>query len=168
MVPPAQNPAVSSERHAAVVPARVPDAAAFEQAMVGFFTEAAEMLGLPKSVAAIYAVIFASPRPLSFADVETRLQLSKGSVSQGLRFLRQIGAIRAAEGGERRGVRSEERQPVSPWCHQGSVQRKKSLWIIGPVVYSSGATWWGSSFQDYEKLQGQSAGNSLSLQRVLG
>jgi hypothetical protein len=88
-----------------------PDAAAFEQAMGGFFMEAAEVLGLPKSVAAIYAVIFASPRPLCFADVETRLQLSKGSVSQGLRFLRQIGAIKVAE--PRRSKVAQASQPAS-------------------------------------------------------
>jgi hypothetical protein len=85
-----------SQRNPAVTSPVSSDAAAFEQATVGFFTEAAEVLGLPKSVAMIYAVIFASPRPLSFAEVEDRLQLSKGSVSQGLRFLRQIGAIKAA------------------------------------------------------------------------
>ena len=101
MVPSALNLPLSSERRSAVAPAPSPDVASFERAMVEFFVEAADMLGLPKSVAAIYAVIFASPRPLSFAEIETRLHLSKGSVSQGLRFLRQIGAIRAAEGSEK-------------------------------------------------------------------
>ena len=71
--------------------------AEFEQAVVELFAQAADTLGIPKSVTAIYAVIFASPRPLSFADVESRLGLSKGSVSQGLRVLRKVGAIRAVD-----------------------------------------------------------------------
>jgi len=51
------------------------------------------MLGVPKSVAAIYGIVFASPDPLSFADIEARLDISKGSVSQGLRVLRETGAL---------------------------------------------------------------------------
>lgn len=65
----------------------------FEAAVVGYFVEAAGMLGVPKSVAAIYGIVFASPPPLSFAEIEARLSLSKGSVSQGLRVLREIGAL---------------------------------------------------------------------------
>lgn len=48
---------------------------------------------MPKSLAAIYGIVFASPTPLSFADIGDRLDLSKGSVSQGLRALREVGAI---------------------------------------------------------------------------
>jgi DNA-binding transcriptional regulator GbsR (MarR family) len=66
---------------------------AFEAALVGFFVDAADLVGVPKSVAAIYGVIFASPQPLSFAEIGSRLKLSKGSVSQGLRILREVGAV---------------------------------------------------------------------------
>lgn len=66
----------------------------FEAAVVDFFVDAAGLLGVPKSVAAIYGVIFASPQPLSFAEVEARLDISKGSVSQGLRVLQEIGALK--------------------------------------------------------------------------
>lgn len=69
-------------------------AVSFEQAMVDFFVDAAELLGVPKSVAAIYGIVFASPVPLSFADIESRLDISKGSVSQGLRVLREVGAVK--------------------------------------------------------------------------
>jgi DNA-binding transcriptional regulator GbsR (MarR family) len=62
--------------------------------MVDFFVDAAELLGVPKSVAAIYGIVFASPQPLSFADIESRLDISKGSVSQGLRVLREVGAVK--------------------------------------------------------------------------
>jgi DNA-binding transcriptional regulator GbsR (MarR family) len=73
---------------------RPTDAVAFEAAMVDFFVDAAELLGVPKSVAAIYGIVFASPIPLSFAAIEARLDISKGSVSQGLKILREVGAVK--------------------------------------------------------------------------
>ncbi len=84
---PAHSLVIAGARDGAVV--------AFEAAMVDFFVDAAELLGVPKSVAAIYGIVFASPAPLSFADIESRLDISKGSVSQGLRVLREVGALRA-------------------------------------------------------------------------
>jgi len=80
---------------------------AFQQAIVELFGPAADVLGIPRSIAAIYAVIFASPRPLCFADVENRLGLSKGSVSQGLRVLRNVGAIQIAGATEQSAKREE-------------------------------------------------------------
>lgn len=70
------------------------DLVAFEKAVVDFFVEAAELLAVPKSVAVLYGIVFASPRPLSFSDIEGRTELSKGSISQGLRVLREMGAIK--------------------------------------------------------------------------
>jgi DNA-binding transcriptional regulator GbsR (MarR family) len=72
---------------------RTADVVAFERAMVDFFLEAADMLGVPKSVAAIYGIVFASPAPCCFAEIEARLDISKGSISQGLRVLREMGAL---------------------------------------------------------------------------
>jgi DNA-binding transcriptional regulator GbsR (MarR family) len=83
---PARGLVIAGTRDRAVV--------AFEGAMVDFFVDAAELLGVPKSVAAIYAIVFASPVSLSFADIESRLNFSKGSVSQGLRMLREVGAVK--------------------------------------------------------------------------
>jgi DNA-binding transcriptional ArsR family regulator len=82
----------------------------FERAVVAFFTDAAQLLGVPYSVAAIYGVIFASPEPLTFSDISARLDLSKGSISQGLKALRDIGAVRAeSEGGGGAGKGQEGR-----------------------------------------------------------
>ncbi len=78
---------------------------AFDAAVVGFFVDAAELLGVPKSVAAIYGVVFASPAPLSFAEIEARLDISKGSVSQGLRVLREVGALKEVSKAEDRAER---------------------------------------------------------------
>lgn len=60
---------------------------------MAFFVSIAEMLSVPKSLAAIYGILFASPVPLTFTEIEARLDLSKGSVSQGLRALREVGAV---------------------------------------------------------------------------
>lgn len=73
---------------------RPPEVVAFESQMVDFFVDAAELLGVPKSVAALYGMVFASTEPLSFSEITARLDFSNGSVSQGLRVLRDIGAIK--------------------------------------------------------------------------
>lgn len=77
--------------HGSTVP---PDAAA---AIVSYFVDAAALLGIPKSVAAIYGICFASAEPLSHSDIHARLELSAGSISQGLKLLREVGALRVAE-----------------------------------------------------------------------
>lgn len=74
---------------------RSPEVVAFEAEVVGLFVEAADLLGVPRSVAAIYGAIFAAPREVSFADLEARLDLSKGSISQGLKLLREVGAVKS-------------------------------------------------------------------------
>ena len=75
----------------------------FEQSLIAFFQDAADVLGAPRSVAAIYGIIFASPKPLCFADIEAKLEISKGSVSQGLNALKAIGAIKGCDhAGDRR------------------------------------------------------------------
>jgi DNA-binding transcriptional ArsR family regulator len=69
----------------------------FDDAVVSFFIDAADMLGVPKSVAAIYGICFASPEPLSFSDINERLDISSGSISQGLRVLKEVGALKVAD-----------------------------------------------------------------------
>jgi DNA-binding transcriptional regulator GbsR (MarR family) len=73
---------------------RPADVIAFEESVIEFFLEAADILGAPKSLAAIYGVCFASPAPLSFTHVKERLGLSAGSVSQGLRILQNVNALK--------------------------------------------------------------------------
>lgn len=65
----------------------------FEQECVALFADYLHVLGVPRSIGAIYGLLFASPEPLCFAQIVERLNASKGSVSQGLAFLRQSGAI---------------------------------------------------------------------------
>lgn len=67
------------------------------------FSAFLQALGVPKSVGQIYGLLFASPEPLCFAQIVERLEASKGSVSQGLAFLRQCGAVKPVEvDGDRR------------------------------------------------------------------
>jgi DNA-binding transcriptional regulator GbsR (MarR family) len=104
-----RTPFTAQEASAAerlVVPGdRAPEIVVFEKSVVDFFLSAADLLGVPKSVAAIYGVVFASPQPLSFSDVEVRLDISKGSISQGIRVLREMGALKEDSNSEDRTTR---------------------------------------------------------------
>ena len=74
-----------------------------ETEIIDFFVQLSRLLGQPRSLAEIYGLLFISGRPLAMDDLIERLQLSKGSASQGLKFLRNIGAVRTVYvAGERR------------------------------------------------------------------
>ena len=62
--------------------------------MIDVFVRAASLIGLPKSIGEIYGLLFCTPHALSFDELVERLQISKGSVSQGLKVLRQLGAVK--------------------------------------------------------------------------
>ncbi|RPF89204.1 MAG: transcriptional regulator [Roseibacillus sp. TMED18] len=69
-----------------------------ERQVVSLFADGVRVAGLPRSVGEIYGLLFASAEPLAMDDLVVRLNISKGSVSQGLKFLRTLGAIREVEG----------------------------------------------------------------------
>lgn len=62
-----------------------------------FFEEVVQIFGVPKSIGQIYGLLYASLQPLSFSDIVNRLEISKGSASQGLQLLRSLGAINVAD-----------------------------------------------------------------------
>ena len=62
--------------------------------MIDVFVRAAGLIGLPRSIGEIYGLLFCTPAALSFDELVERLQISKGSVSQGLKVLRQLGAVK--------------------------------------------------------------------------
>ena len=70
----------------------------FEARVVDFFCDGVRMLGLPRSIGEIYGLLYVSPNPLSLDDLVKRLGISKGSASQGLRSLRELGAVREVDG----------------------------------------------------------------------
>ena len=65
----------------------------WEFAVIDLFLNAANSFGLPKSYGQIYGLLFCRDQSLSMDEVMYLLQISKGSASQGLRSLRQLGAI---------------------------------------------------------------------------
>ncbi len=74
-----------------------------EREVIAFFVGAVQALGLPKSLGEIYGLLYISPEPLSMDEIMTRLQISLGSASQGLKQLRSFNAVRTAyKPGQRR------------------------------------------------------------------
>jgi len=73
-----------------------------ERRIIDLFVDGVRVIGLPKSIGEIYGMLFLSEEPLSFDDLVNRLGISKGSVSQGLRALRQIGAVSECPNGNGR------------------------------------------------------------------
>lgn len=66
----------------------------WESEMVVLFTSVANMFGFRKSVGAIYGFMFCQEHPMHLEGIMNRLGMSKGTVSQGLTFLRRAGAVR--------------------------------------------------------------------------
>jgi DNA-binding transcriptional regulator GbsR (MarR family) len=65
-----------------------------EVEVIHLFVQISRALGQPPSVAEIYGLLFVSTRPLPQDEFYDRLNLSKGSASQGLRYLLDLGAVR--------------------------------------------------------------------------
>ena len=65
-----------------------------QREVIALFVNGVRVLGLPKSIGEIYGLLFISPDPLALDVIVRKLQISKGSVSQGLRFLRNLGAVK--------------------------------------------------------------------------
>jgi DNA-binding transcriptional regulator GbsR (MarR family) len=75
----------------------------WEEAVIDLFLNAANSFGLPKSYGQIYGLLFCRDQALALDDVMELLKISKGSASQGLRALRQLGAVSSVfERGDRK------------------------------------------------------------------
>jgi DNA-binding transcriptional ArsR family regulator len=119
------------------------DLSAFQAEVVGVFVGLGQAMGLPKSYGEIYGLLFASTQPLGFNEIQSRLGLSKGSVSQGLRALREIGAVVVAGDfpGRREGyVAATELRPLAaallrgtlePQLARGSARLKTAAGLLG-------------------------------------
>lgn len=76
---------------------------ALEVAVIDFFVSIVRVVGIPKSVAELYGLLYVAPQPLPLDTLMQRLRMSKGSASQGIRLLRSFGAVRSVYvPGERR------------------------------------------------------------------
>lgn len=70
---------------------------------INLFVRFSRALGQPRSYAEIYGLLYLSEQPLAMDTLIERLQMSKGSASQGLKYLEDLGAVRAVYlAGERR------------------------------------------------------------------
>tara|TARA_Y100001954_G_scaffold167830_1_gene178171 strand:+ start:379 stop:945 length:567 start_codon:yes stop_codon:yes gene_type:complete len=67
--------------------------AEWELAVIDLFINAAQSAGLPKSLGQIYGLLFCRDDALAMDEIIQLLSISKGSASQGLRSLRQLGAV---------------------------------------------------------------------------
>jgi hypothetical protein len=70
-----------------------PSLTELEAEVIGLFVQVSRMMGLPRSYAEIYAVLFLSPDPLTMDQLIERQRISRGSASQGLGFPFQIHSI---------------------------------------------------------------------------
>lgn len=75
-------------------PVQIKGLGELESEVIALFVRMADVLNLPRSVGEIYGILFISTEPLCLDDCRLRLNISKGSTSQGLKILRSFGAIR--------------------------------------------------------------------------
>ena len=54
------------------------------------------LLGLPRSVGEIYGLLYFNPEALTMDQVASRLEISIGSASQGLKTLRSLKAVKTS------------------------------------------------------------------------
>lgn len=85
-----------------------------EEGVIAFFGDMCHALSFPRSYGQIYGFAFVSRRPVSFEDVVEQLHLSKGSASQGIRWLRSMGAISPAKLEKANPERKSRREYFAP------------------------------------------------------
>jgi len=84
-----------------------------EREVLDWFVDFTALLGVPGSVGHIFGLLYLAGRPLPFENFVERLGISKGSVSQGLHFLRNLEAVRVvAVPGDRREFYEAEISPT--------------------------------------------------------
>jgi DNA-binding transcriptional regulator GbsR (MarR family) len=66
----------------------------WEISIIDSFVRAAGLIGLPRSIGEIYGALYCSAEPMDFDQIVDCLGISRGSVSQGLKTLRQLGAVK--------------------------------------------------------------------------
>jgi HTH-type transcriptional regulator, glycine betaine synthesis regulator len=66
----------------------------WETSTIQLFIRAASLIGLPRSVGEIYGFLFCAQSPQTFDDLSARLGISRGSVSQGLKFYANLARSR--------------------------------------------------------------------------
>lgn len=88
----ARKPRLHTARRVLATSCAASPPASLETDIIALFVDLMRCFGAPKSLGAIYGLLFVSEKPIPFESIATRLQLSTGSVSQGLRLLKELGA----------------------------------------------------------------------------
>lgn len=70
------------------------DETAQAQACLAHWVELADRLGVPRSLGQLYGLLFMANRPLSAQDCVEQLLISRSSAGQGLKVLKEFGAIK--------------------------------------------------------------------------
>ena len=66
-----------------------------ESAIIDIFIRATKILGYPKSIGEIYGLLYITDEPLCMDDIIKRIGISLGAASQGLKVLKNMGAVRS-------------------------------------------------------------------------
>jgi len=86
---------------------------AAEREVLDWFVDFTALLGVPASVGQIFGLLYLAGVPLPFENFVERLGISKGSASQGLHFLRGLGAVSVLTvSGDRREFYQAETSPT--------------------------------------------------------
>jgi DNA-binding transcriptional regulator GbsR (MarR family) len=88
---PARKSRKSTRSTLAVAPASTLNP--FQEQSVTLFVRAAGALSLPRSVGQVYGLLFATERPLNLDEIMALLGSSRGGTFEGLKWLRQFGAV---------------------------------------------------------------------------
>jgi DNA-binding transcriptional regulator GbsR (MarR family) len=132
-----------------VVPS-YPSLTELEVEVIGVFVNAVKILGMPKSVGEIYGLLFMAPEPLPLDTLVARLNISKGSASQGLKVLRAFGAVKLVYApGDRRDHFAAEtelkklaagfiREEIGPHLESGATRLERLRALTGEVNSEEG------------------------------
>ncbi|MDG2124454.1 MAG: hypothetical protein P8J87_12185 [Verrucomicrobiales bacterium] len=116
-----------------------------ELEVIDLFVSGVRLLGIPKSIGEIYGLLYISPVPLPLDEVVMKLKISKGSASQGLKFLRKVGAVKLIYvAGERRDhfeavtelkqlAAGFIREELTPHLESGSVRLERLDGLVGEI-----------------------------------
>lgn len=139
--------------------------AALERESIDLFVRLSDLIGVPRSVGELYGFLFVSPEPLSMDALSDRLQLSKGATSQGLRLLRNVGAVRVvyrvgdrrdhfvAETELRKLVDGFLREQVQPHVESGGQRIERMKTLLQDVPEAHNRSWYEDRLERLERWQ---------------
>jgi len=148
-----------------------------QEEVIAYFCDGVRVLGLPKSIGEIYGLLFISRDPLSLDDLVSKLDMSKGSASQGLKFLRNLGAVHRNEV-ERRSYYSPElnlkslvggfiKEEIRPHLQSGEDKLKKIHAVMEKEQDGLSDGFYQERFEKIERWTKQAKFVLPLLQRVL-